>query len=69
MFKGQVSDEEYRDAISNAPFTYDVTVAHIQATTDLMVKYGVGRLSHPPRAEDWVKLDLLKQAKQKLGVR
>jgi len=68
MFKGQVSAEEYREALSNASFTYDVTAAHIQATTDLMVKYGVGKLSRPPRAEDWVKLDLLAEAKQKLGV-
>ena len=69
MFKGQVSAEEYRDALSNASLTYDVTAAHIQVTTDLMVKYGVGKLAHPPRAEDWVKLDLLAEAKHKLGVR
>jgi len=69
MFKGQISAEEYREAMSNASFTYDVTAEHIQVTTDLMVKYGVGKMSSPPRAADWVRLDLLKQAKQKLGVR
>jgi len=69
MFKGQISAEEYADAMSNAAFTYDVTVDHIQATTDLMRKYGVGKMASAPRAQDWVKLDLLEQAKQKLGVR
>ena len=44
MFKGQISEQEYRDAMSNASFTYDLTVEHVQVTTDLMVKYGVGRL-------------------------
>ncbi len=38
-------------------------------TTDLMVKYGVGKMTAPPRAADWVKLDLLQQAKAKLGVK
>ncbi|WP_242395976.1 ABC transporter substrate-binding protein [Anaeromyxobacter oryzisoli] len=69
MFKGQITPADYRDAISNSPFTYDVTVEHIQTTTDLMVRYGVGKLTAPPRAADWVKLDLLQKAKQKAGVR
>ena len=69
MFKGQLSAEEYRDAMSNATLTYDVSVEHVQTTTDLMMKYGVGKMAAPPRAADWVKLDLLQQAKQKLGVR
>ena len=42
---------------------------HIQVTTDLMVKYGVGKMTTPPVAADWVKLDPLKQAKTKLGVK
>jgi NitT/TauT family transport system substrate-binding protein len=37
-------------------------------TTDLMVKYGVGKLQAPPKAAEWVKLDLLQKAKQKAGV-
>lgn len=69
MFKGQVQSDEYKDAIANSPFTYDVTVEHIQLTTDLMAKYGVGRMAAPPKAADWVKLDLLEQAKAKLGVK
>jgi NitT/TauT family transport system substrate-binding protein len=69
MFKGQITGQEYQDAIANSPFTYDVTVEHIQTTTDLMVKYGVGKMAAPPRAADWVKLDLLQAAKAKLGVK
>lgn len=69
MFKGQITPQDYRDAISNSPFTYDVTVEHVQTTTDLMVKYGVGKLQSPPKAAEWVKLDLLQNAKQKAGVK
>jgi NitT/TauT family transport system substrate-binding protein len=69
MFRGQITADDFKDAISNSPYTYDVTVEHIQVTTDLMVKYGVGKMTAPPRAVDWVKLDLLQQAKQKLGVK
>jgi NitT/TauT family transport system substrate-binding protein len=34
-----------------------------------MVKYGVGKMTDPPKATDWVKLDLLQQAKTKLGMK
>ena len=69
MFKGQITADDYADAMSNAQFTYDVTPEHIQTTTDLMVKYGVGKLQSPPKATDWVKLELLQKAKRKLGVK
>ena len=69
MFKGQITSDDFRDAISNSPYTYDVTADHIQVTTDLMVKYGVGKMTAPPKAADWVKLDLLQKAKAKLGVK
>jgi NitT/TauT family transport system substrate-binding protein len=69
MFKGQITSDDFNDAISNSPYTYDVTAEHIQVTTDLMVKYGVGKMTAPPKATDWVKLDLLQAAKAKLGVK
>src|SRR5512138_2716665 len=69
MFKGQISPQDYQDAMSNAQFTYDVTPEHIQTTTDLMVKYGVAKLQRPPKATDWVKLDLLQKAKADVGVK
>jgi NitT/TauT family transport system substrate-binding protein len=66
MFKNQVSSEDYRDAIDNARFTEDITLEHVQLTTDYMMKYGVGRMTSPPAAKDWVRLDLLRAA-QKSG--
>jgi NitT/TauT family transport system substrate-binding protein len=69
MFKNQLNAEDYQDAIGNSPFTYDITLQHVQITTDLMAKYGVGRMSNPPRAGDWVKLDLLTEAKRQLKVK
>ena len=64
MFKNQVSSEDYRDAMDNASFTENITIEHVQMTTDYMMNYGVGRMAAPPAAKDWVKLDLL-QAAQK----
>lgn len=68
MFKNQISAEDYQDAIGNSPFSYDITIPHVQITTDLMVKYGVGKMATPPKASDWVKLDLLAEAKKQLKI-
>ena len=69
MFKNQYTSEDYRDAIGNSPFSYDITASHVQITTDLMAKYGVGKMANPPKAGDWVKLDLLTEAKNRLQVK
>jgi len=69
MFKNQISSEDYQDAMSNASFTYDVTLEHVQVTADLMKKYGVGKITTPPVAKDWVRLDLLDKAKKELKVK
>ncbi|CAE80537.1 ABC transporter substrate-binding protein [Bdellovibrio bacteriovorus] len=69
MFKNQITSQDFKDAIGNSPYTYDLTVEHMQITTDFMVKYGVGRMQKPPKAADWVKLDLLTDAKKALGVK
>lgn len=69
MFKGQITPQDFKDAMGNAEYTYDLTVHHIQVTTDFMQKYGVGRMAKPPKAQDWVKLDLLADAKKSLGVK
>ena len=69
MFKGQLTAEEYRDAMTNAAFTYDITPEQAQITADLMQKYGVGKMAKPPQAAEFVKLDLLKEAKSVLGVK
>jgi NitT/TauT family transport system substrate-binding protein len=69
LFKGQLSHQDYQDAMSNAAFTYDLDPAHVQATADAMLRYGVGKLPRAPAAQDWVRLDLLEAAKKSLKVR
>lgn len=69
MFKNQLSAEDYHDAVENSSFTYDVTVQQVQISTDMMVKYGIGKMTKPPKAEDYVKLDLLEKAKKGLKVK
>lgn len=64
LFKGQLTAAEYREAMSNAAFTYDITQQHVQVTTDLMAKLGVGRMARPPKAAEWVRLDLLAAARK-----
>jgi NitT/TauT family transport system substrate-binding protein len=69
VFKGQITKDDFDDAISNSPYTYDITPAHIQTTTDIMVKTGVGRMAKPPVATQWVKTDLLDEAKKSLNIK
>ena len=69
MFKGQITSQDFRDAMDNADFTVDVTLDHIDITTDYMQKYGVGRMTRPPKAAEWIKLDLLQKAKIELAVK
>ncbi|UOD31353.1 hypothetical protein INH39_06520 [Massilia violaceinigra] len=69
LFKGQISKDDFEDAIANSPYALDVTAAHIQVTTDTMVKTGVGRMVRPPRASDWVRTDLLEAAKKSVPAR
>jgi NitT/TauT family transport system substrate-binding protein len=66
MFRNQLTSEEYHDAIDNSRFTYDVSVKEVQVSTDEMVKYGIGKMTKPPLAQDYVKLDLLERAKKEL---
>jgi NitT/TauT family transport system substrate-binding protein len=69
LFKGQITSQDYQDAMSNAAFTYDITVEHVQVTTDMMIKYGVGKMTRGPVAKDWVRLDLLAKAKKDLNIK
>ncbi|WP_332877240.1 ABC transporter substrate-binding protein [Massilia sp. S19_KUP03_FR1] len=69
VFKGQITKDDFDDAIGNSMFTYDITPEHIQVTTDIMAKTGVGRMAKPPVAKDWVKTDLLTEAKKSLNVK
>jgi NitT/TauT family transport system substrate-binding protein len=69
LFKGQITKEEFNEAIANSPYSYDITPEHIQVTTDVMGRYGVGKMSKPPVAKDWVKTDLLAEAKKSLNIK
>jgi NitT/TauT family transport system substrate-binding protein len=69
MFKGQITVDDFKDAIENSPYTYNLSIEHIQITTDMMKKYGVGKMQNIPVAKDWVKIDLLTAAKKSLGVK
>ncbi len=69
IFKGQITADDFDDAIGNSAYTYDITPAHIQVTTDVMVKHGIGKMATPPVATDWVKVDLLEQAKKSLNIK
>jgi NitT/TauT family transport system substrate-binding protein len=69
VFKGQITKDDFDDAISNSPYVYEITPEHIQTTTDVMLKTGVGKMTRPPVARDWVKTDLLDEAKKSLGVK
>jgi len=68
MFRNQLTQQDFRDAMDNAAYTYDITFEHIDTVTGLMQKFGVGRMTRPPKATDWVKLDLLRQAKANQSV-
>jgi NitT/TauT family transport system substrate-binding protein len=69
VFKGQITKDDFDDAIGNSPYAYDITPEHIQVTTDIMVKTGVGRMARPPVAKEWVKTDLLNEAKKSLNIK
>ena len=69
MFKGQITPQDFKDAMDNADYTYLVSPEHIDVTTAFMQKYGVGRMSNPPKAAEWVRLDLVKNATAELKVK
>jgi NitT/TauT family transport system substrate-binding protein len=62
IFKNQITSQDFKDAIGNSPYSLDLTVEHVQITTDYMQKLNVGRMATPPKASDYVKLDLLHEA-------
>jgi NitT/TauT family transport system substrate-binding protein len=68
VFKNQITSDDFHDAIRNSPYSFDITPEHIQVTTDIMARTGVGRMARPPVARDWVRTDLLAAAKKSLGV-
>lgn len=68
VFKGQLTSKDFNDAMNNARYIFDMPAGHMDRTTELMVKYGLGKMTAPPKEADWVKLDLLQEAKAALHV-
>ncbi|MQA38500.1 ABC transporter substrate-binding protein [Rugamonas aquatica] len=68
IFKNQITKDDFDDAISNSPYSYDISPEHIQITTDVMAKHGTGKMRAAPVAKDWVKTDLLEAAKKSLSI-
>ncbi|MBS0659856.1 MAG: ABC transporter substrate-binding protein [Verrucomicrobia bacterium] len=69
VFKGQLTPQEFREAMSNAEYIYDLKLEEVQVMVDYMVKLGIGKLPSPaPKAADFVRLDLLAKAKAELGI-
>ncbi len=69
VFKGQLTPQEFQDAMSNAEYIYDLKVEDVQITIDYMVRLGVGKMQTPPKAVDFVRVDLLEKAKAELGIK
>jgi len=64
VFAGKLTHQDYADSIANGPLTTDITLPYVQNTAYFMVKYGAGRLPVHPIATDFVRLDLLEEAKR-----
>ena len=69
LFKGQITKDDFDDAIGNSPYSYDISAEHIQITSDIMFKQGISKMTAPLAAKDWVKTDLLDAAKKSLNVK
>jgi len=65
VFTGKLTHQDYVDSITNGPLTTDITVPYVQQTAYFMTKYGAGKLPIHPIATDFVRLDLLDNAKRK----
>jgi NitT/TauT family transport system substrate-binding protein len=69
LFKGQITSDDFRDAMGNSAYTYDITPEHIQVTADIMAGTGVGKMAKVPVAVEWVRTEMLAEAKKSLNVR
>jgi NitT/TauT family transport system substrate-binding protein len=69
VFKGQISSDDFRGAMGNSAYTYDITPEHIQITTDIMAGTGVARMTNVPLASEWVRTDMLAAAKKSLDIK
>lgn len=64
VFAGKLSHDDYVASATSGPLTTDITSDYVQKTAYYMVKYGAGKLAIRPVAADFVRLDLLEEAKR-----
>ncbi len=55
--------------MADCSLTYDVTVGHVQISTSMMAKYGIAKMTNPPAAKDYVKLNLLQKPKEEFKLK
>ncbi len=67
IFGGQLTHEDYVDSMGNVQWTTEVSAEHMQAVTDAMVKFGLGRFSRAVRPADYVRTGLVAEARKKMG--
>ena len=67
IFAGQLTHEDYVDSMGNVQWITEVSAEHMQAVTDAMVKFGLGRFSRAVRPADFVKTTLVEEARKKAG--
>ena len=65
IFGGQLTHEDYVDSMGNVQWTTEVSAEHMQAVTDAMVKFGLGRFSRAVRPSDYVRTGLVDEARKK----
>jgi NitT/TauT family transport system substrate-binding protein len=68
VFKGQITSDDFRDAMGNSAYTYDITPEHIQITTDIMAATGVGKMTRAPLATEWVRTEMLAATRKSLNI-
>ena len=70
LFEGKLSRADYRLAFTNARFTYEVSPAEIQGVVNAMLQNNLGTIigyyTRPPAAADWVRTDLVSEARRAL---
>jgi NitT/TauT family transport system substrate-binding protein len=64
VFKGQLTSEEYKAAIDNSPFSFEMNEKYVQETANYMAKFKIGNTDELSKlkAADFVKLDALNKA-------
>lgn len=68
VFKNQLSHDDYIDSVGNMKWSYDASAAEIDATALAMKKFGLAKIEGNVKGQDFVKTEILMEAKKKLGV-